>query len=343
MRLPVLLVVPLLASCVHPEPGGGGSHPNFVTVSRREPDWLSIPYGTVGEGALGKVSLKDYGKPLDPPAVAAAVEHRELEPKVALSMLREVWLDAGKKKDVAMAAYALDRSGDVLLDLSRLRGDEARLTQADATLGVKPRANACAAARDDYLRAYGLAELSGDRRLLGRVAHDLGWALERCNGPAEEVISWYEVALAHRLAIGDAGGVRFTANNLGRYQTEPKWRRLELYELAAEGARVVKDYAGLRKIHTNIARLWFFSRDTAWLSHDAGVAMEDYEAVPLKGEVRKRFLAHLKAALEAGRLADEAPATVCEGLQVPGPDCDAWGTHKAEDLFPEGCCGPVRQ
>jgi hypothetical protein len=343
MRLRVLAALLLLASCVHPEPGGGASHPNFVTVSRREPEWLSLPRGTVGAGALGKVELKDLGKPVDPPAVAAAMEHRGLEPKVALSMLREVWLDAVKKKDVAMAAYALDRSGDVLMDLGQLHGDEARLTQADANLGVKPRANACAAARDDYLRAWGLAELTGDRRLLGRVAHDLGWALERCNGPAEEVIHWYEVALAHRLAIGDAGGVRFSANNLGRYQSEAKWRRLELYELAAEGARVAKDYAGLRKIHGNIARLWFYSRDTAWLSHDAGVGAEDYDHVPLRGEARKRFLLHLQAALDAGRLADEAPATVCEGLQVDGPDCDAWGTLRAEELFPEGCCGPVRE
>lgn len=321
-------------------PGGGGSHPTLIRVRSSEPAWVSLPRGTVGQDALGRVTLKDLGKPVDPAEVAKAMEHRELEPKVALAMLRETWLKALKRKDVTLAAYALDRSGDVLMDLGgALRGDEALLNQVGAEDGVRPRSTACAAARDDYLRAFGLAELTGDRRLLGRVAHDLGWALERCSAPAEEVTSWYEVALAHRLAVGDAGGVRFTANNLGRYVAEPKWRRLELYELAAAGAEVTKDYAGLRKIHGNIARLWFYSRDTRWTSRDAGSAEEDYAAVPLKGEVRQRFLLHLKKALDAGRAAGESPYTVCEGVQVDGPDCEAWGDHPPAVLFPEGCCG----
>ncbi|GMU63055.1 MAG: hypothetical protein AMXMBFR34_48180 [Myxococcaceae bacterium] len=344
-RLGVLAVSAVLGACVTVEPGGG-SGPGLIQPIRppQGPVWKGLPHGTVGSGARGKVKLKDLGKPVDPPAVAKAMEHRELEPGVALSMLREAWLAAVKKKDVTLAAYALDRSGDVLMDLRELDGSEALLTWADAAQGVKQRANACALARDEYLRAYGLAELTGDRRLIGRVAHDVGWALERCSGPAEEVISWYETALAHRLAIGDAGGVRFSANNLGRYQSEHKWRRLELYELAAEGAKVAKDWSGLRKIEGNLARLWFFSRDAKWLDRDAGLGKdEEYAHVPLTGEVRRQFLVHLAASLEAGGRADESAATVCEGLQVPGPDCDEWGGHPPEVLFPEGCCqaGPA--
>lgn len=338
MRSAALVASLVLAACA--TPGGGGSHPSLIPVRPAQPRWLSLPRGTVGQDALGRVALKDLGKPVDPPAVAKAMEHRELEPKVALSMLREVWLKALKRRDATLAAYALDRAGDVLMDLGGpLLGDEALLNQVGAPDGVRPRANACAAARDDYVRAYGLAELTGDRRLLGRIAHDLGWALERCGGPPEDVVSWYEVALAHRLAVGDAGGVRFTANNLGRYQAEPKWRRLELYELAAAGAEVTRDFGGLRKIHGNIARLWFYSRDARWTSRDAGTSGdEDYAAAPLKGEVRQRFLRHLQKALDAGRAAGESAATVCEGLQVGGPDCDAWGDHPVDVLFPEGCC-----
>lgn len=338
MRIRLSLVSVAFVACA--SPGGGGTFPGVMSADRAEPRWVSLPRGTVGAGALGRVALKDLGKMVDPPAVAAAMEHRELEPKVALTMLREVWLSAVKRRDVTLAAYALDRSGDVLMDLGgALLGDEALLNQVGAPDGVRPRADACAAARDDYVRAYGLAELTGDRRLLGRIAHDLGWALERCSGPPEQVLSWYEVALAHRLAVGDAAGVRFTANNLGRYQAEPKWRRLELYELAAAGAEVARDYGGTRKIQSNIARLWFYSRDVRWASRDAGPGRgDDYARGPLKGEVRKRFLLHLQKALDAARATGESAATVCEGLQVDGPDCDDWGNHRAEVVFPEGCC-----
>lgn len=121
----------VFAACA--TPGGGGSHPTFVPVRPPQPTWVSLPRGTVGQDALGRVALKDLGKPVDPPAVAKAMEHRELEPKVALSMLREVWLKALEQRDVTLAAYALDRSGDVLMDLGGpLLGDEALLNQVGA-------------------------------------------------------------------------------------------------------------------------------------------------------------------------------------------------------------------
>lgn len=309
-----------------------------------EPD---LPHGSIGVPA-DAAHLKDLGKPQDPPPVAKALEHRELEPEVALAMLREVWAGALKKKDARLAAYALNRSGDVLLDLSgRLSGDEDRPWATGPDAGVLGRTDACALAHDDYLRAFGLAELAGDRRLLGRIAHDIAWAYERCRDDdglvdrAEAIVHWYETALSHRLAAGEAAGVRTTANNLGRYIARPKWRRLELYQLAAEAARIAKDPAGLRKTHGNIARLWFYSADTRWASPDGGATSDGtdgYASVPLKGEVRQRFLFHLQAALDAAKQADEAPVTVCEGLQVGGPDCDEWGNRTAEELFPEGCC-----
>ena len=269
----------------------------------------------------------------DPPLVAEAIAGRQENPRRTLQALRAVWQRAVELGDTRVAAFALDRSADVTMDLLHAyRGDEPRLELADA--GVAS-VEACVRARDDYLRAFVLAEKLEELRLMGRIAHDLGWALERC-GDEPQAIQWYEVALAKRLAAHDASGVRFSANNLGVIITGPKRRRYALYALAAEGAHVSGDPIGERKAHTNIARLWFYSADARWLERDwtDGGLLDGYAMGPLKGVVRQNFLLHLRAALEAAERSNESPWDVCAGLAIED-DCSRWAGQPIEELFPE--------
>jgi hypothetical protein len=265
----------------------------------------------------------------DPPAVAAAVEFRQTEPLHALAMLQQTWADAVKANDATLAAFALDRAGDVVMDLGSRWDRQVPLLDESA----RSQLSACDVADAYYLRAWQWVEHSDDLRLLGRLAHDLAWARERCDHELS-ALTWYRVALDKRLAAHDALGVRFTANNLGRLFRGPKRERLELYLLAADAARIAEDFSGARKVQTNIARLWFFSADTKWLEpSDAGA--EEYVQGPPRGEARKRFLHHLGAALEAGHRAGESSTVVCEGFGVPDFDCNNWLDGKPEEIFPE--------
>ena len=281
--------------------------------------------------------LVDLGRLDDPPPVAKVMELRKDDPRHALELLKAVWRGATLEKNLALEAYALDRSGDLAMDLRRAyRGDEARLEDAGADGGLGPVTDACKRARSDYTRAFAIAQTLDDARLMGRIAHDLGWALERC-GDLTRAAEWYERALALRLKAHDALGVRYSANNLGVIWDGPKRKRLALYELALDAAKVARDAVGERKAQTNIARLWFYSGDTGWLGRDWPDAGEpdDYRLAPLKGEVRQKFLVSLKGALYAAGRAGESPWDVCEGLAIDGDDCARWQGQSAEELFPE--------
>ena len=271
----------------------------------------------------------------DPEPIVQVMKSRAHDPRGTLAGLRRVWQSAVDGGDDRLAAFALDRSADVTMDLRHAyRGDEARLEQfaTDGGLDLDP---ACTRARDDYLRAWLLVEKLNHPRLQGRVAHNLAWTLERC-GDEPQATQWYEVALVKRLAARDALGVRFTANNLGVIITGPKRRRYALYQLALAGARVAQDPVGERKAQTNIARLWFYSADTHWLDQDwtDGGLLDGYAMGPLRGVVRQNFLFHLRAALEAATRANETPWDVCAGLAIE-EDCSRWSGQQVEELFPE--------
>jgi hypothetical protein len=281
------------------------------------------------------VVLVNLGRLEDPTPVAEAMITRPESPRKTLERLRDVWRLAVQAGDEKLEAYALDRSGDVTMDLLHAwRGDEARLEPAGADAGTAS-TDACTRARDDYLRAYTLAAQLGEPRFMGRVAHNLAWALERC-GDEPQATAWYEIALVRRLAAHDAIGVRFTANNLGVIITGPKRRRYALYRLAVEGAQIAGDPVGERKAHTNIARLWFYSADTHWLDQDwtDGGPLDGYAMGPLRGVVRENFLLHLRAALDAAARANESPWDVCAGLAIED-DCSRWSGQPIEELFPE--------
>lgn len=281
--------------------------------------------------------LTDQGRLDDPPPIAKVMEGRQDDPRHTLELLKVVWRHAVVERQPLLEAYALDRSGDLAMDLRRAyRGDEARLEDAGADGGLGPVTDACVRARSDYERAFAIAEKLQEPRLMGRIAHDLGWGLERCGDRGRAAV-WYQKALDCRLQAGDALGVRYSANNLGVLWDGPKRQRLALYELALRAAQIAHDAVGERKTLTNIARLWFYSGDAAWLTRDWPDAGEpdDYRAPVLKGEVRQKFLASLRGALEAAARAGETPWDVCEGLQVEGDDCARWDGQNVEALFPE--------
>lgn len=287
-----------------------------------------VPQATLEAPDAGPIVLRDLGRLEDPLPVAQAVAQRPDDPRGALLQLQAVWRQAVEARDRRLEAFALDRSGDVVMDLLHsFRGDEPQLGSNQT--------QACRRATDDYTRAWTLAEQLGDSRLAGRVAHDLAWASERC-GDEPRATAWYELALARRLEARDALGVRYTANNLGVLITGPKRRRWALYQLALEAAAVARDPVGQRKAHTNIARLWFYSADGKWLDQDwtDGGPLDGYAMGPLRGEVRQKFLFHLGKAVEAAERANESPWDVCAGLAIED-ECSRWSGQPLEELFPE--------
>ena len=277
-----------------------------------------------------RVPLQNLGRIADPPAVAAAIEFRKSDPRHAMELLQTTWSEAVKAGDDRLASFALDRAGDVVMDGYPEMDSSLPLLDESAKGMMQP----CDLAHAYYAKAYRLMEKSEDRRLLGRFAHDLGWQLERC-GVWEAARLMYRLALDHRLATGDAVGVRFSANNLGRIFEGPKRDRLELYLLAVEAAKISKDMQGVRKAETNIARLFYYSPDLRWLEVTDGGFEAEYAEGPPRGEVRKKFLEHLTAAFEAAKAAEESNVVVCEGFGIPDFDCTSWLDGKPEELFPE--------
>lgn len=290
---------------------------------------LSACHPRTGQIPTPGPALRNLPRLADPAPVAAAVELRNSDPARALQLLQQTWADAVTAHDPRLAAFALDRAGDVVMGLG------ARWNRDLPVLDESARAqlDGCGVADAYYQRAWQLVADSGEARVIGRMAHDVGWALEQCGHPYG-ARRWYQLALEQRLSAGDALGVRFSANNLGRILPGPRRARLELYLLAAEGARIAGDAQGERKVHTNIARLWFYSDDTGWLEpSDSGI--DAYASGPPRGEARVRFLHHLGAALEAAGRAEESSVVVCEGFGIDEFDCSTWLDGKPEELFPE--------
>jgi hypothetical protein len=219
-----------------------------------------------------------------PESVAVALKERAANPHRALELLESAWAGALDAGDARTAGMALHRSGDVSNDLFEFK-----------------------AAEVFYKRALGLYELSGETKLIGIAANDLG-LLSRVSG--DDPVPWFRYAVEARRDAGEARGLRTSLGNLGarmllRGQHEAS---MPILEESLALARAGGDLEGERKAHINLAGAWLLRANDlsapAWLP-DAGLGP------------RTTAFNHLRAAMELGaRQGIDGYRAACEGLVV---------------------------
>ncbi|RJS23107.1 hypothetical protein DRW03_12335 [Corallococcus sp. H22C18031201] len=214
-----------------------------------------------------------------------------------LRVLERVFVHASEAGDVATAARALHRQGDLLLDLQR-----------------------CEEAGRLYQRALALYEARGDLAMAGLAANDLGLWSHRCGSLETQAIPWFTLAMEHRRAAGDLPGLRVSANNLGaayfNLRMTEEGHRAYLQALAA--AEALHDASAERQVHANLALLWTLEAEhhADW---DDG---EPPPPVPADSAAQRTAREHFARALEAARRAQEPESSVCDTFGRFSNRCD---------------------
>ncbi|MDF1563764.1 MAG: hypothetical protein P1V51_12020 [Deltaproteobacteria bacterium] len=247
-----------------------------------------------------------YGMPVLPerpaepvPEVPVDELHPELERAKALrrgpqaeearAILRRVREEALQRSEARIAAWALHRHADHLLDVGR--EEEARRDYE--------------AALEEHLK-------NGDLALAGRAANDLGLLFDRGSLSSPEALTlaaaWYARAAEHCAAGGDLHGARRALNNKGRMHL---WageleRAIEVWDEAAVAARRLGNPEYERRVHANLALVWLIRAEGGFGGNPRVVVDAAAEAM-----ARAHFLLALQAAKEDGGSARSV--------------CEAWG------------------
>jgi tetratricopeptide (TPR) repeat protein len=260
---------------------------------------------------------------VEPLPVVEALASRGTNPDRARLKLLATIDEALQAHDARAAGIALDRLGDVELD-------EGTEWQGD----VPP--PSCLRAKQAYQRALEQAEAVKDPRLLGRVLHDLGLWAERCEDSRLSAVPWYQRALEQRRLDHDANGVRLSANNLGilTMKADPA-KANQLFREALDAAEIASDLDGLRKVHCNLARLWFLHPDRDLLEPKAPGAppewIAQHELPGFRGTARQRAIDHANAAIEVSAKLGLGPRSVCQAIALV--NCGG-ATGEPESFFP---------
>ncbi|MBJ6765456.1 hypothetical protein JGU66_32285 [Myxococcaceae bacterium JPH2] len=235
---------------------------------------------------------------LPPATLEAALQLRARgQHDPGLRVLERVFVHASEAGDVSTAARALQRQGDLLLDLQR-----------------------CEEAGRFYQRALVLYEARGDLAMAGLAANDLGLWSRRCGNLETGAISWFTLAMERRRAAGDLPGLRVSANNLGatyfNLRMTEEGHRAYLQALAA--AEALHDASAERQVHANLALLW-----TLEAEHHAD--WDDGEPPPPvapDSTAQLKAREHFARALEAAHRAQEPESAVCATFGRFSNRCD---------------------
>ncbi|MFY0564079.1 hypothetical protein ACN28E_09535 [Archangium lansingense] len=279
----------------------------------RPPSWLVLlALGTTAGCARNLAPVPSESAGAKPSAPAPSPAPGELPPATldaalqlrargqqtqGLRVLERVFVHASEAQDVATAAMALHRQGDLTLDLLR-----------------------CAEAGRLYKRALMLHEARGDLAMAGLAANDLGLWSRRCGRPLREPIAWFTLATERRRAAGDLPGVRVSANNLGstyfNLRMTEEGNRAFLEALAA--AEAIHDASAERQVHANLALLWTLAAE----HHADWTDGEPPPPVSPDSPAERTAREHFAQALEAARRAQEPESAVCATFGRFSNRCD---------------------